>query len=92
MDLKDKQNQLNKARDFIKKGKKGSQIPPADPQPIPVPEKEKSGSKNKKAVAYRLDIDLIKRVQIQAAKNGERPAHFITRAAEKELKSQQEEA
>ncbi len=87
MNLKDRQKQLNKAKDFIKGGKK-EKATPEKPKETKTAKKEK-GPKKKKYVAYHLEKDLIQQIQIQAAKNGERPCHFVERTMEKELAGDQ---
>ena len=85
MNLKDRKQRLDKARDFIKGGKTQIPKPLPDPPEKAQPKQEKPKAKKKKHVAYFLEEELIQRIQIQAAKNGERPCHLVARAAEKEL-------
>ncbi|MBU2647864.1 hypothetical protein KKI24_24360 [bacterium] len=82
MDIAKKQQRRTKAQDFIKSG---SKIPePKKTHPAEVSPREEK-QKGKKHVAYYLDKDLIQQIQIQAAKNGEKPCHLIERAVKREL-------
>ncbi len=90
MNLKDRQNQLNKAKNFIKGGAEESPKPKqTSPLAKQKPLKKKSGSPKKKDTSYYLEVDLVQRIQIQAIKNGERPCHLVTRAVEKLLKKEE---
>lgn len=78
MDIAKKQQRRKKAQDFIKTGstKRENIVSPAEAIKI---------KPKKKHVAYYLDVDLIRDIKIQAAKNGEEPCHLIERAARQEL-------
>ncbi len=81
MNLKDRQEKLKKAKGFINADKEGPSS------------KEKKGVKkstNKIYVNWYIPAELAKKIRVQAAKNGEKPSHFIERAALKELNEEEQ--
>ncbi|MBU2514535.1 hypothetical protein KJ966_24685 [bacterium] len=82
MDFAEKQKRRQKAKNFIQ-----SDSPKPEPKPKPVEKTEPEGKpeSNKKHVAYYLEKDLIRRIQIEAAKQSVKPCHLVDKTMKKYL-------
>lgn len=81
MDLKDRQNQLKKAKGFIKQVAPKQETP--DEKKTPVKKSpsraRKSDNVKKKYATWYLPLELIQKVRVEAAKTTDsgRPAHLV---------------
>lgn len=98
MNLKDRQEKLNKANAFIKGGKpieREQELKTVKKQEAPKPanaeRKSKKESVKKKYATYYLPLELIQKVRVEAARTMDsgRGAHIVQRALEQYFENQE---